>query len=131
MLKRCRSDGGNLGCPRQERTGADSRQISAPWKKCDFFTIRRESRNPDGPRPYRVKGYTDQIFNYYKGGGTWHAIHPIWGLSVAWGHTRKEAQAKALERLEYVREIETGNSAQLQKFQKFADMIWNASAMGL
>lgn len=85
--------------------------------------MRQDSRNPGGPRPYRVKGYTDRIFNYYKGGGTWYVVHTTWGVSVAWERTRKEAQAKALERLEDMREIETGNGPQLKKFLEFADII--------
>lgn len=42
-------------------------------------------------------GYSDGTYYYFKGeiGGTWYAIHPLTGLSVANCYTRKEAQQKA------------------------------------
>ena len=40
-------------------------------------------------------GYTDGDFNYYKNGSSWSAIHPLYGLSVASGATRKDAAEEA------------------------------------
>lgn len=40
-------------------------------------------------------GYSDGEFNYYKGYSEWHAIHPLCGLSVATGGTRKQCAENA------------------------------------
>ena len=43
------------------------------------------------------QGWTDGTYNYYKSqrGGTWYAVHPLYGLSVATGDTRSEAAIRA------------------------------------
>jgi hypothetical protein len=43
-----------------------------------------------------INGYSDGTFYYYKNDyGTWHAIHPLCGLAIAQGSTRKEAEKNA------------------------------------
>lgn len=88
-----------------------------PWRKCSFYTIRR---NKDGkPAPEQVDGYTDGLFNYYASGNKskqWHAIHPVYGLSVAYSSTRQAAQARALELSDKIRDMETKKDARLQAY---------------
>lgn len=55
-------------------------------KKIEFYTmIMREGK----PSAESVKGYTDGTFYYYRNAEckTWHAVHPMVGLSVASGDT--------------------------------------------
>ena len=90
----------------------------APWKKCSFYTIRNGSAE-------LVDGCTDGIFNYYKIGAgrkspIWHAISPVFGLSVYHSTTRKNAQAGALVYLDQVTKAETNPTAAIQRY---ADMI--------
>ena len=91
--------------------------VPGPWKKCSFYTIRR---NKDGkPAPERMDGYTDGVYNYYASGNKskqWHAIHPVYGLSVAYESTRQAAQARALELSESVRKLEAQKDARLQAY---------------
>ena len=91
--------------------------VPGPWKKCSFYTI---CRNKDGkPAPERMVGYTDGVYNYYASGNKskqWHAIHPVYGLSVAYESTRQAAQARALELSESVRKLEAQKDARLQAY---------------
>ena len=91
--------------------------VPGPWKKCSFYTIRR---NEDGkPSPERMDGYTDGVYNYYASGDKskqWHAIHPVYGLSVAYESTRQAAQVRALELSESVRKLESKKDARLQAY---------------
>ncbi len=96
-----------------------------PWKKCSFYTIRRDDKT-DKPAAQQVDGYTDGIYNYYAAGDKskqWHAIHPVYGLSVAYASSRKAAQEKAQEYAEQVRRIESNPDA---KMQQYAAMIKTA-----
>ncbi len=96
-----------------------------PWKKCSFYTIRRDE-STKRPTAQQVDGYTDGIYNYYAAGDKskqWHAIHPVYGLSVAYASSRKAAQEKAQEYAEQVRRIESNPDA---KMQQYAAMIKTA-----
>ena len=62
--------------------------------KSSFYTFVLEK----GKRQAKhiVNGYSDGTFYYYKSSfGTWYAIHPLCGLSVATATTRKDAQQQA------------------------------------
>lgn len=92
--------------------------VPQPWKKCSFYTIRRD-KDDKKPTPHKVDGYTDGYFNYYAIGNKsklWHAIHPVYGLSVASKETRQGAQALAMERLETVRKMEEKKDATPQAY---------------
>lgn len=96
--------------------------VSGPWKKCSFYTIRKE-KGDKHPTPHKADGYTDGIFNYYAIGTTskqWHAIHPVFGLSVYHSTTRQKAQAGALVYLDQVSKAEANPTAVMQKY---ADMM--------
>ena len=61
-------------------------------KKHNFYTMVRE----DGQNiAKRQEGYTDGIFNYYKKGSLWFAIHPSNGLAICSEYTRKAAAERA------------------------------------
>lgn len=96
--------------------------VPGPWKKCSFYTIRKE-KGDKHPTPHKADGYTDGIFNYYAIGTTskqWHAIHPVFGLSVYHSTTRQKAQASALVYLDQVSKAEANPTAVMQKY---ADMM--------
>jgi hypothetical protein len=42
-----------------------------------------------------INGYSDGNYYYYRRGGRWFAIHPLIGLAIAGGATRKEAHGTA------------------------------------
>ena len=92
--------------------------VPGPWKKCSFYTIRRDEETKR-PTPQQVNGYTDGVYNYYASGDKskqWHAIHPVYGLSVAYASTRQATQARALELTETVRAMEAKKDARLQAY---------------
>ena len=92
--------------------------VPGPWKKCSFYTIRKE-KGDTKPTAHKADGYTDGIYNYYASGNKskqWHAIHPVYGLSVAYESTRQAAQARALELSESVRKLEAQKDARLQAY---------------
>lgn len=96
--------------------------VPGPWKKCSFYTVRKE-KGDNHPTPHKADGYTDGIFNYYAIGTTskqWHAIHPVFGLSVYHSTTRQKAQAGALVYLDQVSKAEANPTAVMQKY---ADMM--------
>lgn len=63
-------------------------------KKTTFYSMVRE----DGENIAKLhQGYTDGTYNYYKTGNMWHAIHPVNGLSIRTGSTRKETAERAHE----------------------------------
>ena len=96
--------------------------VPGPWKKCSFYTIRKE-KGDKHPTPHKVDGYTDGIYNYYAIGSTskqWHAINPVFGLSVYHSATRQKAQAGALVYLEQVAKAEANPTPVMQKY---ADMM--------
>lgn len=89
-----------------------------PWKKCSFYTIRKE-KGDNGPTAHSADGYTDGIFNYYAIGTTsktWHAIHPVFGLSIYHSTTRQKAQAGALVYLDQITKAEANPAATMQKY---------------
>jgi len=93
-----------------------------PWKKCSFYTIRRDE-STKRPTAQQVDGYTDGIYNYYAIGTTskqWHAIHPVFGLSIYHSTTRQKAQAGALVYLDQIAKAEANPTAVMQKY---ADMM--------
>lgn len=103
--------------------------VPGPWKKCSFYTIRKE-KGDKHPTPHKADGYTDGIFNYYAIGTTskqWHAIHPVFGLSVYHSTTRQKAQAGALVYLDQVSKAEANPTAVMQKY---ADMMKSAQDGG-
>jgi len=93
--------------------------VPGPWKKCSFYTIRRD-KGDDKPTPHKVDGYTDGVYNYYSIGDKrnkiWHAIHPVYGLSIVWKETRQATQARALELADSVRKLDDGKDARLQAY---------------
>lgn len=92
--------------------------VPGPWKKCSFYTIRKE-KGDTKPTAHKADGYTDGIYNYYASGNKskqWHAIHPVYGLSVAYESTRQAAQARALELSESVRKLEAQKDTRLQAY---------------
>lgn len=96
--------------------------VPGPWKKCSFYTIRRDKED-DKQKPHKVDGYTDGIYNYYASGNKskqWHAIHPVYGLSIVWMETRQAAQARALELSDKIRDMASKPDARLQAY---ADMM--------
>ncbi len=100
-----------------------------PWKKHSFYTIRRD-KGDDRQRPYKVDGYTDGLFNYYASGDKpkhWHAIHPVYGLSIAYANSRKAAQADAQKYAEQIRHIDPNPNG---KLQQYAAMIKTAQNGG-
>lgn len=91
--------------------------VPGPWKKCSFYTIRRN--NNGKPAPERMDGYTDGVYNYYATGNKskqWHAIHPVYGLSIAYESTRQATQARALELSDKIRDMESKKDARLQAY---------------
>lgn len=96
--------------------------VPGPWKKCSFYTIRKD-KDDKHPTTHKVDGYTDGIYNYYAIGSTskqWHAISPVFGLSVYHSTTRQKAQAGALVYLEQVAKAEADPTPVMQKY---ADMM--------
>ena len=96
--------------------------VPGPWKKCSFYTIRHDEKTKR-PTAQQVNGYTDGVYNYYASGDKakqWHAIHPVYGLSVAYASTRQATQARAMELTEMVRTMEAKKDARLQAY---ADMM--------
>ena len=96
--------------------------VPGPWKKCSFYTIRRDKED-DKQKPHKVDGYTDGIYNYYaigKRSKTWYVIHPVYGLSIVWMETRQAAQARALELSDKIRDMASKPDARLQAY---ADMM--------
>ena len=57
-------------------------------KKHTFYSMVREEGVVIAKRQ---QGYTDGTYNYYRKNYTWFAIHPLNGLSICTGTTRKEA----------------------------------------
>lgn len=89
-----------------------------PWKKCSFYTIRKD-KGDTKPTAHKADGYTDGIYNYYAIGTTskqWHAIHPVFGLSVYHSTTRQKAQAGALVYLDQVAKAEANPTAVMQNY---------------
>lgn len=65
-------------------------------KKIEFYTmVTRDEK----PRAESVKGYTDGTFNYYRNAdcATWHAVHPMVGMSVARGNTLHEVASRVYD----------------------------------
>ena len=96
--------------------------VPGPWKKCSFYTIRRDKED-DKQKPHKVDGYTDGVYNYYaigKRSKTWYVIHPVYGLSIVWMETRQAAQARALELSDKIRDMASKPDARLQAY---ADMM--------
>ena len=92
------------------------RRTPQPWKKCSFYTYRKAGED-GAPVADLVDGYTDGIFNYYASGRKskqWHAIHPVYGLSVAYESTRQAAQARALELTDNLRKLEANPTPAMQ-----------------
>lgn len=67
-------------------------------KKTEFYTMIRD-RETQKICAALVRGYTDGTFLYYRNAEckTWHAVHPMVGLSVARGDTLHDATSRAYE----------------------------------
>ena len=103
------------------------------WKKCIFYTIRRE-KGDDGATAHRAEGFTDGLFNYYSTGDKtklWHAVHPVYGLSAASGSTRKAAQAEALKILDKIRAAEGKMNPRADKYAAMIKAAQDADNMTL
>lgn len=61
-------------------------------KKTSFYSMVREEGNVIAKLH---NGYTDGTYNYYKKDSLWHVIHPVNGLSICSGNTRKAAAEQA------------------------------------
>lgn len=61
-------------------------------KKHSFYSLMRVNGKTTA---VLQEGYSDGTYYYYKNGGQWSAIHPLIGLSVTYGYTRKECAEKA------------------------------------
>ena len=100
-----------------------------PWKKCSFYTIRR-NETTKRPVVQQMDGYTDGIYNYYSIGHStkqWYAIHPVYGLSVAYESTRQATQARALELSDEIREFEANAD---DRAKAYAEMLKAAQESG-
>ena len=100
-----------------------------PWKKCSFYTIRL-NETTKRPTVQQMDGYTDGIYNYYAIGQNakqWYAIHPVYGLSVAYESTRQATQARALELSDEIREFEANAD---DRAKAYAEMIKAAQESG-
>ena len=70
-------------------------------------------------------GYTDGTYNYYRKEYTWFAIHPLNGLSVCTGSTRKEAAEKA-HAPKMAERIAAALERQHETTEKFAALVEKA-----
>ena len=71
------------------------------------------------------EGYTDGTYNYYRKNKTWFAIHPLNGLSICTGGTRKEAEEFAhTPRLTNL--IAAAIERQHAQIDKFAELVKKA-----
>ena len=111
--------------PRPAAEEAQEANAPQPWKKCQFFTVRRNESTKQ-PEACKMTGYTDGIYRYYTTGAVWFAIHPVYGLSVADAPTRKAAQQKALELSGQVRRW-LDKAAGDARMQKFAALVKSAN----
>ena len=103
--------------------------VPGPWKKCSFYTIRR-NETTKRPVVQQMDGYTDGIYNYYSIGHSakqWYAIHPVYGLSVAYESTRQAAQARALALSDEIREFEANAD---DRAKAYAEMMKAAQESG-
>lgn len=71
------------------------------------------------------EGYTDGTYNYYRKGSTWFAIHPLNGLSICTGSTRKEA-AEFAHTPRMVNLIAAALERQTATAEKFAALVEKA-----
>ena len=71
------------------------------------------------------EGYTDGTYNYYRKEKTWFAIHPLNGLSICTGSTRKEAALFA-HTPRMVNLIAAALERQTATTDKFADLVKEA-----
>ena len=71
------------------------------------------------------EGYTDGTYNYYRKENTWFAIHPLNGLSICEGRTRKEA-AEFAHTPRLVNRIAAALERQHDKTIKFAELVEKA-----
>ena len=63
--------------------------------KCSFYSLMYKNGKTAAVLHH---GYSDGTFYYYNSGKKnpyWEVIHPLFGLSVTYGYTRKEAAEKA------------------------------------
>ena len=63
-------------------------------KKSKFYSMVREEGKVIAKQH---QGYTDGTYYYYKKDSLWHVIHPVNGLSICSGYTRKAAAERAHE----------------------------------
>ena len=71
------------------------------------------------------EGYTDGTYNYYRKNKTWFAIHPLNGLSICTGNTRKEA-AEFAHTPRLTNLIAAAIERQHAQIDKFAELVKKA-----
>lgn len=91
-------------------------------KKHKFYSMVREN-NSVIAKPQ--EGYTDGTYNYYRKDSTWFVIHPLNGLSICTGSTRKEAALFA-HTPRMVNLIAAALERQQEAAQKFAALVKEA-----
>ena len=94
-------------------------------RKINFYSMVREGGKPFA-KPQT--GYTDGTYNYYNADGTWFAIHPVNGLSICNGRTRKEAAEKA-HAPRVVKMVEAALKRQAEAATHFAEAVEKAEGM--
>lgn len=91
-------------------------------KKHTFYSMVRE----EGAVIAKLQqGYTDGTYNYYRKDYTWFAIHPLIGLSICTGTTRKEAALFA-HTPRMVEKIAAALERQHATTEKFAALVEKA-----
>ena len=61
--------------------------MESNWIKHDFYIV---SEICGMIQMDKIRGYTDNVFNYCRLDGEWNAVDPLTGLSVVTGETKKE-----------------------------------------
>ena len=90
--------------------------------KTAFYSMVRE----DGENIAKLhQGSTDGTYNYYKTGSTWHAIHPVNGLSICNGTTKKDVTKRAHEP-QIVERIAAALARQQDAAERFAAAVKKA-----
>ena len=91
-------------------------------KKTTFYSMVRE----EGKVIAKLHaGYTDGTYYYYKKDSSWHAIHPVNGLSICSSYTRKAAAERAHEP-QMVERIAAALERQQDAAERFAAAVEKA-----
>ena len=85
-------------------------------KKHEFYSMMLKDNKKQA---VKHEGYTDGVYNYYKGASQWFAIVPAVGLSVCQAYTRKEAAAQAHKLTQKVKERLQAIPGAIEEFTRF------------